>query len=73
MSHITDGEPGMYMTFTSEKKEEINKEMVRLKGLTNEVEKELMAAKRRGKFIDFLLCLNLILIGFFLRGFVGFI
>ena len=60
----------MYM---SEMKEELNKEMVRLKGLTNEVEKEIMAAKRRGKFIDFLLCLNLILIGFFLRGIVGFI
>jgi len=63
----------MYMSFTSETKEELNKEMVRLKGLTNVVEKELMAAKRRGKFIDILLCLNLILIGFFLRGIVGFI
>ena len=70
MGHITDGEPGMYM---SEMKEELNKEMVRLTGLTNVVEKELMAAKRRGKFIDILLCLNLILIGFFLRGIVGFI
>ena len=55
------------------KDEEINKEMVRLKELTNEVEKEIMAAKRRGKIIDFLLCLNLILVGFVLRGIVGFI